>query len=130
MVRSDCILRHTGGYHVLPQLIYFYDLSKSYRVAVGEVIETQPQVHNRCRYRFSWDGRVYEHGGRSCGNDNLGQQIVVYFSPTDPSKSINSYPLALFWNDLIPFLLALTLFPIFGALAVYQSLKRRVRTLS
>jgi len=66
----------------------------------------------------------------SCGNDNLGQQTVVYFSPTDPSKSINSYPLALFWNDLIPFLLALTLFPIFGALAVYQSLKRRVRTLS
>jgi hypothetical protein len=78
-------------------------------------------MHDTCKYRFAWDGRrVYEHDGKSCGHDSLGGQIVVYFSPNEPSKSVNGHPLALFWNDLVPFAAAFVLFPIFAAFAVYQ----------
>jgi hypothetical protein len=114
-----------GGHHLVPQLVCLYDLGKSNGVTLGEVIEIHPEMHDTCKYRFSWEGRAYENGGRSCGNDRVGQQIAVYFSPNEPSKSINGDPLALFWNDLIPFVAGLTLFPIFAALVVYQGTKRR-----
>jgi Protein of unknown function (DUF3592) len=109
-----------GGYHIVPQLIYLRELAKSNHETKGEIIETYPQMHSTCKYRSFVNGQFYEHTGRSCGNDRVGQQIAVYFSPADPNKSINEYPAALFVNDLIPFVLALVLFPIFAAIVVYQ----------
>jgi hypothetical protein len=113
-----------GGVHIVPQLIYLHDLAKSNRVTYGEIIETYPEMHSTCKYRYSVEGRLYEHTGRSCGNDQIGQQIAVYFSPGDPGKSVNGDPLALFVNDLIPFALALALFPIFAAIVVYRRARR------
>jgi hypothetical protein len=108
-----------GGSFIIPQLIYLHDLAKSNRAALGEIIETYPQVHSTCKYRYSVEGRLYEQTGRSCGDSGIGQQVTVYFSPGDPSKSVNHDPEALFLNDLIPFVLALALFPIFAAIFVY-----------
>jgi hypothetical protein len=90
-----------GGVHIVPQLIYLHDLAKSNRVTYGEIIETYPEMHSTCKYR-----------------------IAVYFSPGDPGKSVNGDPLALFVNDLIPFALALALFPIFAAIVVYRRARR------
>ena len=113
-----------GGIHIVPQLIFLHDLAKSNRETRGEIIDTYPQIHSTCKYRYSVDGRTYEQTGRSCGNDHIGQQITVYFSPSDPNKSVNEYPSALFANDLIPFVAALTIFPILAAIIVYQRARR------
>src|SRR5215470_4794518 len=114
-----------GGSHVVPQLIYLHELAESNRVTQGEIIETYPQIHSTCKYRYLVDGQFYERTGRSCGNDSVGQQVTVYFSPADPNKSFNQNPAAAFVNDLIPFVGALALFPLFAAIVVYYRARRR-----
>jgi hypothetical protein len=113
-----------GGFHIVPQLAYLRELAKSNRMTQGEIIETYPQMHSTCKYRYSVEGQRYEQTGRSCGNDHPGQQITVYFSPGDPGKSVNGTPQAWFVNDLIPFVLALALFPIFAAILAYRRARR------
>jgi Protein of unknown function (DUF3592) len=108
----------------VPQLIYLHDLAKSHRVTHGDIIETYPQIHSTCKYRYSVDGRSYEHSGRSCGNERVGQSVTVYFSPSDPGNSVNADPASLFWNDLTPFALALVTFPILGAIAALSRAPR------
>src|SRR5579863_4034070 len=83
-----------GGSHIVPQLLSLYDLAKSNRVTRGEIIETYPQMHSTCKYRYLVDGQVYEQIGQSCGDTKVGQQVVVYFSPAEPSKSLNVNPAA------------------------------------
>ena len=113
-----------GGYHIVPQLLYLHDLSKSNRVTQGEIVETYPQMHSTCKYRFSIDHHLYQQYGRSCGDSRIGQQVAVYFSPSDPSNSINGDPHAWFINDLIPFVLALALFPLMSAAVAYGRVSR------
>jgi hypothetical protein len=113
-----------GGYHIVPQLLYLHDLSKSNRVADGEIVETYPQIHSTCKYRFSVDGNSYDHTGRSCGDGHVGQRIAVYFSPGDPENSIDGDPQAWFINDLIPFVLAVVLFPLGAAAIAYWRVRR------
>jgi hypothetical protein len=113
-----------GGYHIVPQLIYLHDLAKSNRVTYGEIIETYPQIHSTCKYRFSVDGHSYDNIGRSCGDSRVGQQVAVYFSPSGPGHSINGDPRAWFINDLIPFVLALVLFPLVAATIAYWRVRR------
>jgi hypothetical protein len=112
-----------GGYHIVPQLIYLHDLGESARTASGEIIETYPQMHNTCKYRFAVDNKTYEIIGHSCGNTSTGQKVTAYFSADDPTKSVNSDPKKLFFNDLISFLAAFLLFPIFAAIANYKIVK-------
>jgi hypothetical protein len=112
-----------GGSFIIPQLIGYYDLSGSNQTASGEIIEAYPQMHSTCKYRFSVDLRVYENIGRSCGDAPIGQTITIYFSPTNPDKSVNGDPRSLFINDLIPFVLALLTFPAIAACAVYMMLR-------
>jgi hypothetical protein len=113
-----------GGYNIMPYLLNLHDLSKSNRVTEGEIIETYPQIHSTCKYRFSVDGHSYNHIGRSCGDSRVGQQVAVYFSPSDPANSINGDPRAWFINDLIPFVLALATFPLFIATIAYWRVRR------
>ena len=68
-----------GGSFILPQLIYLHDLANSNRAALGEIIETYPQSHSTCKYRYSVEGRLYEQTGRSCGDSAIGQQSPFIF---------------------------------------------------
>jgi hypothetical protein len=113
-----------GGYHIVPQILNLYELSKSNRVTHGEIVETYPQMHSTCKYRFAVDGQSYDNIGRSCGDNHVGQQIVVYFSPRDPNDSVNGDPRAWFINDLIPFALALVVFPLMAATIAYWRVRR------
>jgi hypothetical protein len=113
-----------GGYHIVPQLLYLHDLSKSSRVTEGEIVETYPQIHSTCEYRFSVDGKSYDHAGRSCGDSRVGQRVAVYFSPSNPANSINGDPRAWFINDLIPFVLAVVLLPLGAATIAYWRVRR------
>lgn len=113
-----------GGYHIMPQLLDLHDLSKSNRVTEGEIVETYPQIHSTCKYRFFVDGHSYDHTGRSCGDSRIGQLVTVYFSPSDPGDSINGDPRAWFINDLIPFVLVLALFPLMAGTIAYWRVLR------
>jgi hypothetical protein len=108
-----------GGAHMIPQLIEMHDLAESHSVTTGKIIETYPQVHSICKYRYSVEGKFYEQTGRPCGDDVVGEEVTIYFSPRDPSRSVIADPERLFLNDLIPSLLALVLFPIIGAVVAY-----------
>jgi hypothetical protein len=114
-----------GGYYIVPQLIYLHDLAKTNHETTGEIIATYPQIHSTCKYRYLVDGKFYQQTGTSCGDGRIGQQVTVYFSPADPGKSINQCPAALFVNDLLPFVGALTLFPMFAAISAYARARRR-----
>jgi hypothetical protein len=108
-----------AGSYFLPRLIFLHDLAASHRVTQGTIIETFPQMHSTCKYRYLVDGRPYEQTGVACGHYNVGQQLTVYFSTVDPRKSWNRDPASAFVNDLIPFVAALTLFPMISALVTY-----------
>jgi hypothetical protein len=112
-----------GGYHVVPQLLNERGLSESAHVTQAQIIDAYPQIHSTCKYRFSVDGYAYEHLGRSCGEYEVGQTIAVYFSPNDPSNSINGDPYTWFVNDLIPFALVLILFPLLSSAIAYWRLR-------
>jgi hypothetical protein len=113
-----------GGSHIVPQLIFLHNLATSNRLIQGEIVESYPQMHSTCKYRYLVGERFYEQTGRSCGNESVGQQVTVYFSPADPSKSFNENPSSAFANDLIPFIAALALFPIFAAIVAYYRARR------
>lgn len=108
----------------MPQLNYLHDLATSNRMTQGTIIDTYPRDHSTCKYRYLVDGQYYERVGMDCGNDIVGEETNVYFSPSDAGKSLNGSPAAAFWNDLIPFVAALILFPIFAAIIAYVRVRR------
>ena len=109
-----------GGSHIIPQLVELHALSKFNQTAQGEIIETYPKMHSTCKYRFSVGNNAYDQTGRSCGNTVIGEKILVYYSPTNPDRSVNNNPQSLFVNDLISFLFALIIFPLAAAFAAYK----------
>jgi hypothetical protein len=89
------------GWHIVPRLIVLRDLATSNRMTQGSIVETYPQMHSTCRYRYVVDGRTYDATGESCGNSAIGRQVTVYLSAGDPGKSLNENPDSAFMNDLI-----------------------------
>lgn len=49
-------------------------------------------------------------------------KILIYYSPNNPDKSVNRNPKSLFINDLVPFVLAVVLFPLMAAFGTYKRL--------
>jgi hypothetical protein len=113
-----------AGSHIVPRLIDLHDLAISNRVTQGSIIETYPQMHSTCRYRYVVEGQSYEQTGESCGNNIIGRKITVYFSAADPSKSLNENPESAFLNDLIVFVAALVTMPLFAATVTYFRARR------
>ena len=114
-----------AGSHIVPRLIDLHELATSNLTTQGSVVETYPQMHSTCRYRYVVDGRSYEQTGESCGNNTIGRQVTVYFSAADPSKSLNGNPESAFVNDLISFVAALVTLPLFAATVTYFRARRR-----
>jgi hypothetical protein len=121
---ATAFIGFVGGFHIVPQLISLHDLAAFNRVTQGEIVETYPQTHSTCRYRYLVDHRFYEQTGRSCGSDRIGQQVTVHFSPDDPSNSLNANPAATFVNDVSSFVAALILLPTFLATITYIRARR------
>jgi hypothetical protein len=109
-----------GGSKIIPVMIELYTLSKSSQIIQAVVIETHPEMHFTCKYRFTLAGNSYEETGGDCGNALIGEHITVYYSPKNPDKSVNKNPWSLFMNDLITFVLAVTIFPLLAAFVAYQ----------
>ena len=93
----------------------FYGL-KSYGVeTTGIVTQLQPANHQAVYYSFEVPGSTYSHIGRAgFGHPEfrsltVGQNVVVYYLPDDPSRSCLGNPELLFDNEVIPVILMASL---------------------
>ena len=86
------------------------------------VIELLPKFHDTIRYRYDVAGRTFE-GQKSSwppnppsGEIKIGQPLVIYYDPMEPSTSVLSDPKPILENETIFVLLAAFGFPTFVVL--------------
>jgi len=95
----------------------YYTLVRSGDTTEARVIGKEPDRHRGVRYEFSVKGQTYTGVGRAgFGNPDfdflkVGDQVLAYYLPDQPSVSCLGRPGALLRNDSIPLLLAAFLFP-------------------
>src|SRR5258708_1108352 len=105
-------------------LVRFYQLAKKGLPTEGVVTDLQPRNHQAVNYRFELAGRTYSNIGRAgFGNPEfccltVGQKLIVYYLPDDPTISCSGIPKELIENEVPPLALAGILFPLF-AMTVY-----------
>lgn len=86
----------------------------------GIVTALEPTDHQAVRYKFEASGKIYSGVGRAgFGNPefcclSLGQNVIVYYDPADPSVSSLGIPQELIKNEVPPILLAGIAFPAFA----------------
>ena len=86
----------------------------------GVVTGLEPANHQAVRYKFDVSGNEYSGVGRAgYGNSefcclSVGQNVIVYYDPADPSKSCLGIPEKLIKNEIPPILLAGIVFPVFA----------------
>ena len=95
------------------------------QTAQGTVLTHEPHNHDRYGYSFSLNGKSYS--GWQVPNDKLepsvGQQVTVYYDPTDPSISalMNYHELSLRRLGPVPFLIGGS-----GFVALFILVRRRM----
>jgi len=114
-----------GGYFIVPQLAKFYKSNSNYQITQGTITAANPQTHNSCSIRFTVNDNEYNKEGVSCGDQAIGTHITVYFDPKNPELYANTNPLSLSLKELIPFALALIVFPLFFAYNAYKDKRSR-----
>jgi Protein of unknown function (DUF3592) len=83
----------------------------------GVVTALEPADHQAVRYKFDALGKTYSGVGRAgFGNPefcclSVGQNVIVYYDPADPSESCLGIPQELTKNEIPPVLLAGIVFP-------------------
>ena len=95
------------------------------------VVRTACDNHGSVFYRFDVSGRAYAGVGNAgfgtpeCGHLKAGDQIAVYYLPSDPSVSLPGQIRDRWDNELITLFLAITIFPALLISLVRRDLRRR-----
>lgn len=106
-------------------LVRFYRLNREGIHTNGVVTNLQPANHQSVNYSFSVGGKHYSSIGRAgFGNPEfccltVGQNLIVYYLPSDPRISCAGIPEQLIQNEVPPIVLAGIIFPLF-AMVVYS----------
>jgi hypothetical protein len=81
-----------------PRLAFTRALAQSSEVTSGVIVAINRSDHNRAHYRYGVAGNDHEGSevGRSCC---VGRSVNVYYSPTDPSKSMLREPKRAYRDD-------------------------------
>jgi hypothetical protein len=104
------------------QEVTYYRLKKSGIATLATASASKP--HGLVQYTFEANNRLYSGvgsryvAGRS-GATQFGDTLTVYYLPTAPDVNCLGSPLALFSAELVPVLLAVTLFPTAMILVVF-----------
>jgi hypothetical protein len=107
-------------------LVQFYRLRRIGVMASGVVTDLQPGNHQAVYYSYEVAGKAFSGIGRAgFGNPEfccirVGQTVIVYYLPHDPSESCVGLPNELIKNEVPPIVGAGITFPLF-AMAVYAS---------
>ena len=86
----------------------------------GVVTALEPADHQTVPCKFDASGKTYSGVGRAgFGNPefcylSVGQNVIVYYDPSDPSVSSLGIPQELIKNEVPPILLAAIAFPAFA----------------
>jgi hypothetical protein len=86
---------------------FYYRLITNGVKAQATIIELTPQIHNTVRYEYQVEGRSFK-GQRSPSSPNsstdqisVGQSLVIYYDPLNPSLSVPGDPKPMLTNELI-----------------------------
>lgn len=106
-------------------LARFFRLAKDGVRTEGVVTALQPGNHQAVIYRFENASKTYSNIGRAgFGNPEfccltVGQKLIVYYLPDDPTTSCAGIPKELIENEVPPIVLAGIFFPLF-AMTIYS----------
>ena len=95
------------------------------------VVRTACDNHGSVYYRFEVDGREYAGVGNAgfgtpeCNHLKAGDQIAVYYLPSDPNVSLPGRIRDRWDNELISLFLATTIFPALIISLIRRNLRRR-----
>jgi hypothetical protein len=91
---------------VTPFIWHDYQLVQHGKKTQGLVTSFEPNNHSALHYSYSVGGMGYQSFG---AGENLpnGTSITIYYLPENPQISRFGLPSNNFWNDTIPFVLAM-----------------------
>jgi hypothetical protein len=107
-----------------PGWVAWYRLEKGGQAAVATITDIQPEIHQRCSFKFTVAG-VERHGqGDGCSPRGVGAALPVTYLPTDPSFVSTRDPAGeLLFEILAPLGLA-----VFGGVVSTWQISRRTRS--
>jgi len=103
----------------------------------GKVIAKDPENHATIRYTYVVDGTSYSgQGGSGRGNPRfddikVGDNVVVYYDPTDPAKSFMGYPqykLQASYSVVVFLAIAFPILPMIVILAIFFAIRAARKT--
>lgn|GEM_PF-2911530 len=105
-----------------------YKIQSDPQQTVGKITQPRCEQHQEVEYAFSAGGKTYRANGMSvqdCQSYQPNQDVVVFYSRSDPTNSINEKkPDEAFQEDLTPAILTAMLLP-FVFLFFFGGRKRR-----
>jgi hypothetical protein len=105
-----------------------YKIRSDTQQTVGKITQRRCEQHQEVEYAFTAEGKTYRANGmavQDCQSYQPNQDVVVFYSRSDPTNSINERkPDEAFREDLTPVLLAAILLP-FVFLLFFGKRKRR-----
>ena len=63
----------------------WYRLYQSGQETQAVITRQQPEIHQRCFFKFTVNSRVYENWGDGCSTIPVGNEVPVTYLPADPS---------------------------------------------
>jgi hypothetical protein len=100
--------------------------------APATAVKLTPEFHNTVRYEYQVDGKKFEGQDQSwlpnppVAEIKVGQALVIYYDPQNPSHSVLGNPKPMLANELISVGMAALLFPTFIVFTLRQRLRRKL----
>jgi hypothetical protein len=92
----------------------------------GQVIGKEPQNHQSIRYSYVVGEQTYSNlGSAGRGNPsfaalNMGDSVIVYYDPDNPSNSCLGYPSRHLQDSIGGIIFLVVLLPLFGIVGLYR----------
>jgi hypothetical protein len=102
----------------------FYRLTKHGVLGQASAVRLAPENHCTVYYQYQVGGRTYHSQGQSwmpnppLGDIAVGQKLVIYYDPENPSVAVLGNPKSMLKNEVISVGLATIAFPTFIVLAI------------
>lgn len=101
--------------------------------AQATIVELTPKIHNTVRYEYQVGSQKFEGQGRSWRPNppideiHVGQSLVIYYDPSNPSRSVLGDPKPMLTNEIISVGIAVLLIPTFIVFAIREKYRKMVQ---
>ncbi len=121
------VLSVTALFYSTMQAITAYSLAQNYQAVQGRIVQTQCASHLQVDYAFDAGGTAHHGSGmahKRCDAYRIGEPVAVYFSPDDPTHSLNEVTPAQEWHTRLA--LVLTEIVVLAAVGLLLGMRRKV----